>query len=131
MGASCNKLCVSQECKARKACACKCEAWFAGVNPSITQSCIGDCWDSPMHLNRYAKPEDYMCGRLDPQLLYNHHGYLCEGFDPLSQSAQGQAYSEQQKQINSQEALNKKILFFALIVLVALGIYYFIKKGKL
>lgn len=128
MGASCKKFCVNKLCKERKACACQCEGAIGGTNPTMLEACLGDCWNDPYHLSQYESVEQYLCGCMDPQQLYNHHGYLCPGFDPLQGTAQGEAYAKQQGNIDQ----SKKVMIIVVLVLLAmLGlVFYYYLKGR-
>lgn len=126
--ASCKKVCISALCKARKNCACQCEATIGGTNPALLDACLADCWDTPDHLSQYSSTEDYLCSRMDPQQLYNHHGYLCPSFDPLTGTAQGAAYKEQQNNINQPRTTAIIVLIVLAIMVVVLFAYYMRKK---
>jgi hypothetical protein len=126
MAVNCNTWCISALCKDRKKCACQCDAWFAGTNPVLIESCQGACYNNPNIRNGTA--EDFMCSVLDPQEVFNRHGYICPDFNPLTDSAQGQAYAEQQKTIDEQSASSQQTIIFAFaFMLVLLLIYLYVK----
>lgn len=125
---SCRKFCVSSLCKARKSCACRCEAIVGGTNPTLLSACEADCYTDPSHLDQYSSVEEYLCSRMDQQQLYNNLGYLCPGFDPMTGTAQGEAYDVQQSNIN--KSRNTIIMVIVVLVVIVAALFYYFMKTK-
>lgn len=126
MATSCNKFCVSKECKERKDCACECEARFA-LNPVAVDACIADCWDNPDLHSQYGSVEQYLCSRFDPQDLFNRQGFICPNFDPMTGTVQGQVYTEEKRTAQDQNSsTNRLLIIVGVIALLILGYYLYL-----
>ena len=75
--------------------------------------------------------EQVMCQVLGPQQAFNTKGYICPGFDPSKDSAQGAAFTQQtEANLKLQEAAsgNANIIIIGVLAIVAiLLVLYFLK----
>lgn len=129
---TCDSRCVVKKCKKKRNCACGCSKFMA-LSIGAEEICINQCNAGNFDVSSMSI-EDFACKFLDAQTAYNTHGYMCKDFDPLKNSAQGLAYSQQKEDAQELSAADndtqKKFFFVVVIVVVALLGYLFLGKSS-
>ena len=113
-----NFLCWSR-CKKIKACACNVCGELKAINPNLFDACIDACQESP----RPSTTDDYLCGTVGPEVLFNRFGVVKCGFDPYD-TLEGELYVQTETQKAEDKSFQQKIIMglgaFLLILIVVL-----------
>lgn len=112
-------------CKDIKKCACDCGALKA-ININLYDACITQCNSD----NRPQGAQDFKCGFVGGEALYNQYGLLDCGFQ-VKDSLQYQAYDIQLQDELATSADGKKtttILIYGLLALLILAIINFLMR---
>lgn len=99
----CNSICIGKKCKRRKACACRCGV-LASIHPALEDGCIKACNSD----KRPESAEEYLCKNVGGEVLFAQYGTIQCGYD-VTDSAQYQAYDEQERRDQQSKAASREI----------------------
>lgn len=106
-----------RKCNKIKDCVCRCESLKA-LNINLFEGCKGACQDEN---NQPKNADDYKCNFIGPDVLFNQYQLVECGYDPSSDSLQGQLSTELQQKQASQEKFERIIVGILIVSILALG----------